>query len=66
MGEWNQQRQADRGRDGRYRNMPPCPRCGKRKCLEPFYEPLEGEPGHGSKWGGLFICAKCIKEETKS
>jgi transcription elongation factor Elf1 len=55
---WNQQRQAARGKDGKYKPLTPCPRCGKRKTVEPCYVP-------GSKWEGLFICATCVKQESK-
>jgi hypothetical protein len=32
------QRQHARGKDGRYANMAPCARCGKRAVLYPEYE----------------------------
>lgn len=55
---WNQQRQATRGKDGKYKPLPPCPRCGKRRCVEPVYVT-------GSKWDGLFVCAACVRAEEK-
>ena len=62
----NEQRQATRGRDGRYVNMPTCPRCGKRKTLEPAYpKSAGGQVAEDSVWCGLFICAQCIKKESR-
>jgi transcription elongation factor Elf1 len=58
MSNWNQQRQATRN-GGKYAPLPPCPRCGKRKCVEPCYV-------EGSKWEGLFVCAPCVKAEEKA
>jgi hypothetical protein len=63
---YNEQRQTTRGRDGRYKNMDPCPRCGKRKTLEPAYKKCEGgQVNDNSKWAGDFICPACIKAEGK-
>lgn len=58
MSNWNQQRQATRGKDGKYAKLPPCPRCGKCKTVEPCYI-------DGSKWEGEFICAACIEAESQ-
>jgi transcription elongation factor Elf1 len=55
---WNQQRQASRGKDGKYKTLPSCPRCGKRRCVEHCYNDK-------SKWNGLFICAHCVRQESR-
>lgn len=61
----NEQREVARDRKtGRYKNMPECPRCGKRRALEPIYFG-EGTVPAGSPWEGLFICNPCIKQENK-
>ncbi len=62
----SEQRQASRGPDGRYSNMTACPRCGKRKLLEPAYTTDEGGVvSPRSKWAGGFICESCIRRESK-
>jgi hypothetical protein len=60
------QEQRQQARDGgRYQKMVPCPRCGKRRALEPGYTVQEGGllPST-SKWAGHFICQPCIKAEA--
>ena len=60
-----EQRQTTRGRDGRYKDRPACPRCGRRRSLEPAYSRSEGGPVRDdSEWGGLFLCPACIKQEA--
>lgn len=61
---YQEQRQVTR-KNGRYAKMPPCPRCGKRRALEPAYtKPEGGQVRPDSPWKGLFICLACIKKES--
>ena len=61
----NENRQATRDKEGRYSKMKPCPRCGKRRTLEPAYSKSEGgQVKDTSAWVGHFICSPCIKQES--
>ncbi len=62
----NEQRQATRNRQGRYANLPECPRCHKRRTVEPAYPVSERGPiREDSPWVGLFLCKSCIKAESQ-
>lgn len=64
MSQHQEQRQTVRDR-GRYAKMTPCPRCGKRRALEPAYTVRDGGTVRDdSPWGGSFICRACIKQES--
>jgi hypothetical protein len=60
------QDQRQRARQaGRYAPMATCPRCGKRRALEPAYTKSEGGTVRdGSPWAGQILCPLCIRQEA--